>query len=85
MLVDAETESVVPATTGKKQKKPGLFAKKEKKSKTKSTTETPGGVDPRYILGGNDAANRPYYYEPEEIDPDGKPFWLENGEKHFYD
>ena len=81
--MDAEPESVVPATTGKKQKNPGLFAKKEKKSK--SAKVTPGGVDPRYIQGGIDAANRPYYYEPEEIDPDGKPFWLENGEKHFYD
>jgi len=83
--MDSEPETGVPATTAKKQKNPGPFAKKEKKSKIKAVDVTPGGVDPRYIMGGFDAANRPYYYEPEEIDPDGKPFWLENGERHFYD
>ena len=80
----SEPETVVPVTPGKKQKNPGLFAKKEKKSKMKSANETPDDVDPRYIMGGLDAANRPYYYEPEEIDPEGTPFWLEKGKKHFY-
>ena len=82
--IDSEPETDVSVSTEKKLKKRGRFAKKTKKSKTKSADETPGSVDPRYIMGGLDAANRPYYYEPEEIDPDGTPFWLENGEKRFY-
>jgi len=56
--------------------------KPEKAAKTKPTPK----VDASYLIGGKDEAGRTYYYEPEEIDPEGNPFWLDdNGEKHYYE
>ena len=56
--------------------------KPEKVAKTKPAPK----VDASYLIGGKDEAGRTYYYEPEEIDPEGNPFWLDdNGGKHYYE
>lgn len=42
-------------------------------------------VNPRWIKGGVDDRGRTFYYEPEDIDPEGEPFYLDSqGKKAFY-
>lgn len=69
-----------------KRKEPKVPKEQKPKPEKAAKVTVPKKTESSYIVGGTDDAGRTFYYEPEEIDPEGNPFWLDNnGKKHYYE